>query len=336
MNVVCPYCRIEGSIDDKFSGREIRCPKCQQIFVAGQDVPPAVEAFQAAEESPAQEEAPRHLQWYYARDNKPAGPLADNEFHHLAAEGVITDDTLVWNQTLPGWQPYGSLAAGAEAHATHPAEKAHVPSGENEPDEAGADAGGTPLGGASQAECSQCHGTFAADEVLRIGSVTLCATCKPVYYQKIRQEVALPPRLQYAGFWVRFVAKLIDSMIVVVAGGIISYVFGLIFPNLPEQIFSPLASLKGGHSLIELLVGVGYSTFFVGRFAATPGKMALGLKIITPTGGKITYQRAFARYWGEMVSALILGVGYLLVIWDEEKRALHDRICGTRVVKERD
>jgi len=48
---------------------------------------------------------------------------------------------------------------------------------------------------------------------------------------------------------------------------------------------------------------------------------------------KVTYLRAFARHFAEFLSGIILGIGYLMVAFDREKRALHDHICNTRVIK---
>jgi uncharacterized RDD family membrane protein YckC len=73
----------------------------------------------------------------------------------------------------------------------------------------------------------------------------------------------------------------------------------------------------------------------LGRFGATLGKMACGLQVVTPYIDKITYMRALGRFFAEMVSYIILGIGYIMAAFDDEKRALHDRICSTRVVKKR-
>jgi uncharacterized RDD family membrane protein YckC len=54
---------------------------------------------------------------------------------------------------------------------------------------------------------------------------------------------------------------------------------------------------------------------------------------VRPDGEKISYARACGRGFAELVSSIILGIGYLMVVFDEEKRALHDRICDTRVVR---
>ena len=64
--------------------------------------------------------------------------------------------------------------------------------------------------------------------------------------------------------------------------------------------------------------------------------MALGLKVVRPDGSRVGYGRAVARYFAAMLGGMILGIGYLLVAFDSEKRALHDMICDTRVIKTRE
>jgi uncharacterized RDD family membrane protein YckC len=62
--------------------------------------------------------------------------------------------------------------------------------------------------------------------------------------------------------------------------------------------------------------------------------MACKLKVIRPDGEPITYMRAFGRHFAEVLSALILLMGYIMAGFDDQKRTLHDRICDTRVVKQ--
>jgi uncharacterized RDD family membrane protein YckC len=76
-----------------------------------------------------------------------------------------------------------------------------------------------------------------------------------------------------------------------------------------------------------------YSAGFVSTKGATLGKMACGLRVINADGTlKISIGKAIGRYFAEMLSGVILGIGYLMVAFDSEKRALHDHICKTRVI----
>jgi uncharacterized RDD family membrane protein YckC len=73
--------------------------------------------------------------------------------------------------------------------------------------------------------------------------------------------------------------------------------------------------------------------FFVGKYGATPGKMACRLKIVESEGGKVTYARAVGRHFAKYISMITLYIGFLMAAFDEQKRSLHDRICDTRVIR---
>jgi len=68
-------------------------------------------------------------------------------------------------------------------------------------------------------------------------------------------------------------------------------------------------------------------------FGATLGKMAVKIRVVNPDGTPITWGKAIARYFAEIVSGLTLGIGYIMAGFDPERRALHDRIASTRVVR---
>jgi uncharacterized RDD family membrane protein YckC len=148
--------------------------------------------------------------------------------------------------------------------------------------------------------------------------------------------------LRYAGFWWRFLAALIDGVILGIVSKTLQYA---LFPSLlvttptpPGASFDALAPLfakLGWEVLLSTLLALTYSTWFMGALGAVPGMMVCGLKVVRPDGSAIGYGRALARYFASLVSGLILGIGYLLIVFDPEKRALHDMICDTRVVKTR-
>ena len=70
------------------------------------------------------------------------------------------------------------------------------------------------------------------------------------------------------------------------------------------------------------------------KYGATPGKMALKLKIIRAEGDPVGYALAAGRYLAFLLSSFTVGIGFLMAAFDEEKRTLHDRVCDTRVVRE--
>jgi uncharacterized RDD family membrane protein YckC len=86
---------------------------------------------------------------------------------------------------------------------------------------------------------------------------------------------------------------------------------------------------------VWLALGTFYEVYFLSAHGATPGKMAMGLKVIRADGGALPPMLALARHFAEWVSAVIFLIGYMMAGFDQEKRALHDRICDTRVIHSR-
>jgi uncharacterized RDD family membrane protein YckC len=84
--------------------------------------------------------------------------------------------------------------------------------------------------------------------------------------------------------------------------------------------------------LLNFAIRLGYNTFFIGKYAATPGKMAVGLKTIMADGSSVTYARALGRAAAEIINYFTCLIGYVIAGFDSEKRALHDHICATRVI----
>ena len=145
--------------------------------------------------------------------------------------------------------------------------------------------------------------------------------------------------LDYAGFWIRFMAKIIDGLIVGVIFGIpfALFIFRGLFSGSPPNLQNWMSYLTAAPwQILETLVSVVYAGFFLGKFGATPGKMAMGLKVVTPEGAPISYGRAFGRSAAEIISRLICFIGYIIAGFDAQKRALHDHIASTRVIKTRD
>ena len=85
--------------------------------------------------------------------------------------------------------------------------------------------------------------------------------------------------------------------------------------------------------LLQYGIPAAYETWFVGKYAATPGKMACKLKVVVEDSSQVTYLRSLGRHFAKLLSGMILAIGFLMAAFDEEKRALHDRICETRVVR---
>ncbi|MDH3349720.1 MAG: zinc-ribbon domain-containing protein [Desulfobulbaceae bacterium] len=179
--------------------------------------------------------------------------------------------------------------------------------------------------------CSECNIPTPESELLDFDGSLVCARCKNIYLQRVKEGVG-DGLFEYVGFWMRVLAKVIDGFITGFAGYIIGIGIGFLLVSIgaTDQVVVLIVS-----QLILMVIVIAYYTVFVGKYGATPGKMALGLKIVKPDGMQLTYLQAFGRYWGEFLSSIILCIGYLMVAFDDEKRGLHDRICGTRVVRSR-
>jgi len=160
--------------------------------------------------------------------------------------------------------------------------------------------------------------------------VFICGACKPVFLQKLKEGVAIHGALNYAGFGIRFGAKFLDGLLLGAFSLAVSLSIQGIHRSGPPNITRTLLS-----NAITILMSMSYYTFFVGKYGATLGKMAAKLLVVNPDGSKVSYAKALGRYFAaEFISGCFtLCIGYLMVLWDDERRALHDRICSTRVIR---
>jgi uncharacterized RDD family membrane protein YckC len=184
--------------------------------------------------------------------------------------------------------------------------------------------------------CSECGRVLNEDELIRFGNALVCAECKPLFVQKLREGVVPAGEMIFAGFWIRVGAKIIDIIILWVLGFVVLFLGGfLIAGSSSSGSQIPIRFISGNIfiTILSWVIQIGYPTYFLGKYSATLGKMACGLKVVRPDGEKISYARACGRTFAEGISFIILCIGYILVAFDEERRALHDRICDTRVIR---
>lgn len=180
--------------------------------------------------------------------------------------------------------------------------------------------------------CSQCGESFEPSDLVMIKGLPVCATCKPFFLKKIQEGDTSVTGFIYKGFWIRLVADWLDAIIL---GIIFQAVNMLLTFRTAQNVTDPLSMLSifSISFSIKFLMNITYYVFFNGKYGATPGKMAIGAKIVNTDGSPISYTKAFARFFAEMLSAFILMIGYIMAAFDSQKRALHDRICGTLVIK---
>lgn len=153
---------------------------------------------------------------------------------------------------------------------------------------------------------------------------------------------------KYAGFWLRFVAYLIDGIIIGIFQSLIVVpvlaMFGISFAamqntsNMSEEeaigMAIGMASSIGALALVAGLIGIVYYTIMeASKYQGTLGKMALGLKVTDLEGKPLDLGKAFLRNLGKIISQMILFIGYIMAGLTEKKQALHDMIAGALVVK---
>ncbi len=256
------------------------------------------------------------MKWYYADQGQQKGPIEESALDELALAGVIHDDTLVWNEGMASWQTHASVRGAAS------------PS--------------TPLSTAAGETryCGECGRPFHANELVAIGTASVCATCKPVYLQKLREGggTAVGAR-HYGGFWIRAAARIVDAILLNVVFLIVRIPFGVAMLT-PGAAQSPgaLMAMVGPMIFITFLSLVAtacYEIFFIAKRGATIGKMIFGLKVIRADGSPLSLGLSTGRYFAQFLNSFTLGIGYLMAGFDDQKRALHDRICETRVIYSR-
>ncbi len=187
--------------------------------------------------------------------------------------------------------------------------------------------------------CTECGRPFAPDDLAHFGPSVVCAACKPAFVQRMREGALSQTGVVYGGFWRRFVAYMIDGVILTILTSPVTIVFTLLIqPDIqhqtPEKIAAKILAFTGLVVIVDTAIHCSYYAYFLSRRAATPGKMAMGLKVITAGGGPIGVGRAIARFFSLFLSSIVLCIGFIMAAFDSEKRALHDHICGTRVVRE--
>ena len=249
------------------------------------------------------------MEWYYVVDGERRGPVSDEQLDSLVQQGEINARTLVWKQGMPDWLALEEVRARRTAVDTSST---------------------GPL-----IWCDLCGRQVGQEETLVLQGKRVCSECKPIAVERVREGIPLVTSysLPYAGFWIRFAAKFIDGIILGVFNQIVLAVMGLgAFQTNTRADAAQAVTMMWIAQLVIFAASCAYNTLFVGAYGGTPGKLLCGLRIVQPDGTKVSYLRALGRYFAEILSAMILMIGYLMAAFDSEKRALHDRIASTRVI----
>jgi len=201
-------------------------------------------------------------------------------------------------------------------------------------------AGGASASPSTAQACSQCGNVLPPESLVPLGGLLVCAACKPLYVQKMREGLpasGLGAPLEFASVWTRLAAKILDGIILGLGAAlIIGLAAAVLVPVISKsQGQSAVGVLILGSIVLVVLVGlVWYQIWCLPKYGGTPGKRILNIKVVTEDGGPISMGRSVGRFFAEMVTSLIpLAIGYLIALFDGQKRMVHDHIAGTRVVK---
>ena len=136
--------------------------------------------------------------------------------------------------------------------------------------------------------------------------------------------------MSYAGFWKRVAALIVDMIVMWIAGLAAGVSLGLIM-GLSGITNIGIISVAG--NLLGLLLGwIYYAAMESSATQGTLGKMAVGIKVTDLEGNRIGFGRATGRFFGRMISSIILLIGYIMVAFTEKKQSLHDIMAGCLVV----
>jgi uncharacterized RDD family membrane protein YckC len=131
----------------------------------------------------------------------------------------------------------------------------------------------------------------------------------------------------YAGFWRRVAAVIIDGLLLSVVTVPLTFAVG------GGDTYADAARSSAGSTISTLVSWLYYALMESSAKQATVGKMALGILVTDLEGGRIGFGRATGRYFAKILSALTLGIGFLMAAFTQRKQGLHDLIAGTLVVK---
>src|SRR6266852_370474 len=108
------------------------------------------------------------MNWHYVSAGQSVGPISDTDLEQLFQAGTIQPETLVWNETMTAWQPYGSARPSATASAPSIA---------------------APLA-SDEVTCTECRKSFNRNDAINVGGAWVCAACKPVFVQRMKEGAA--------------------------------------------------------------------------------------------------------------------------------------------------
>ncbi|HVR90973.1 MAG TPA: RDD family protein [Novosphingobium sp.] len=137
----------------------------------------------------------------------------------------------------------------------------------------------------------------------------------------------------YGGFWIRFVAYIIDAIILQIVATVLGLFVGVGIgaAGAGEDAVAASTLIAVGLSLV--INWLYYAILESSEWQGTVGKKALSLVVTDESGERLGFGRATGRYFAKFLSSFILAFGFFMIGWTQRKQGLHDMIAGTLVHK---
>ena len=139
-----------------------------------------------------------------------------------------------------------------------------------------------------------------------------------------------PISMNYAGFWKRVAAFIIDYIIALLVLFVLSFVLGSIMAV--QETDDPAVFVGAVYILEVIYWWIYFAVMESSPTQGTLGKMAIGIKVTDLEGSRISFGRASGRHFGKLISGLILQMGFVMVAFTKKKQGLHDRMASCLVV----
>jgi len=139
----------------------------------------------------------------------------------------------------------------------------------------------------------------------------------------------------YAGFWIRVLAYVIDSLVMMAVSCPLGILLGVgVVATGADQNSDSATFTNGASNLVSLIIGwLYFSLLESSSWQATIGKKAVGIRVTDMNGNRISFGKATGRHFGKLLSSLICAIGFIMAAFTEKKQALHDMLAGTLVVR---
>lgn len=187
--------------------------------------------------------------------------------------------------------------------------------------------------------CANC-GTPFSPEVQPAIAAPSVAEVTPRPQGPASQPAYAPPAsaIRYGGFWIRFIAFVIDAILVAIVIWPFSLMIRVIIGVTGTAVSMPGIGIHVVNGIVSIAISLCANWIYEAAMEsssrqATVGKMALGLKVTDLKGRRVSFARATGRHFAKFISGMILLIGYIMAGFTERKQALHDMIAGTLVIR---